>query len=161
LHRISCELRPASIDELGLGTALANYVTEWSSHFSLSADFHCRDENLDRLADDVRTTIYRLTQEALTHIGQHARRGRCVGVVVDRVEGEVRLTIEDNGCGFEAAASGTPGMSPQRGLGLLGMRERLVVIGGSLEVESSPEGSTIFVRIPVNSEQSSGQAATG
>ena len=116
---------------------------------------------LDQLADDVRTTIYRLTQEALTNIGKHARGVSCVSVVVDRVEGEVRLTIEDNGCGFEAAASGAPGLSPQRGLGLLGMRERLVVIGGSLEVESSPEGSTIFVRIPVDSGQSSAQAATG
>jgi PAS domain S-box-containing protein len=150
LHRISCELRPASIDELGLATVLANYVSEWSSHFSVSADFHCRDTNLDGLADDIRTTIFRVTQESLTNIGKHARGASCASVVIDRVGDEVRLTIEDNGCGFEAAADGPSGTSPQERLGLAGMRERLTLIGGSLEVESSSKGSTIFARIPAN-----------
>ena len=150
LHRISFELRPASIDELGLATVLSNYISEWSSHFSIAADFHCRDANLDQLADDMRTTIYRVTQEALTNIGKHAHGVTSVSVVIDRVGGEIRLTIEDDGCGFEAAAADPQDARRQRGLGLAGMRERLAVIGGALEVESSSEGSTIFARIPVN-----------
>jgi signal transduction histidine kinase len=114
----------------------------------VTADFHCRDENLDQLADDIRTTIYRVTQEALTNIGKHARGVASVSVVLDRVEGEIRLTIEDDGCGFEV--TGPQGARRERGLGLAGMRERLAVIGGALEIESSSEGSTIFARIPVN-----------
>jgi PAS domain S-box-containing protein len=160
LHRISCELRPASMDELGLATVLANYVAEWSSHFSVSADFHCRDINLDQLPDEIRTTIYRVTQEALTNIGRHALGVTSASVVIDRVEGEIRLTIEDNGCGFEAAAADRHGGSRQRGLGLAGIRERLALMGGSLEVESSSAGSTIFARIIVNPAKSSPVPAT-
>jgi PAS domain S-box-containing protein len=149
LHRISWELRPAAIDELGLTTVLTNYVSEWSSHFRVAADFHCGDRELDELADDIRTTIYRIMQEALTNIGKHARGVTSVSVVIDRIDSELRLTIEDNGSGFEAGATGPQGARRSGGLGLAGMRERLALVGGYFEIESSSNGSTIFARIPV------------
>jgi signal transduction histidine kinase len=149
LHRISWELRPASIDELGLTTVLANYVTEWSSHFGVAAEFLCRDTGLDGVADDIRTTIYRVIQEALTNIGKHARGATSVSIVIDRVAGELRLTIEDNGCGFDPAGSRSQEAMRRSGLGLAGIGERLALIGGYFEIESSSQGSTLFARIPV------------
>ena len=88
-------------------------------------------------------------QEALTNIGKHARGVTSVSVVIDRIDSELRLTIEDNGSGFEAGATGPQGARRSGGLGLAGMRERLALVGGYFEIESSSNGSTIFARIPV------------
>ncbi|MBX9843083.1 MAG: PAS domain S-box protein [Xanthobacteraceae bacterium] len=152
LHRIARELRPASIDELGLNSALANYVAEWSQQFGIAADFHRGDVDLDALTDEKRTAIYRIVQEALTNIAKHAREATSVSVLVGRSGSTLQLTIEDNGRGFDAAVpSGNSGLSGRRGLGLAGMRERLALIGGELEIESSSGvGTTVFARIPLD-----------
>jgi PAS domain S-box-containing protein len=153
LDRIARELRPASINELGLNTALANYVSEWSQQFGIPADFlRGGDFDLDTLTDEQRTVIYRIVQEALTNIAKHAREATSVSVVVGRAGGNVQLTIEDNGSGFDTAV--LDGHSPtkgRRGLGVAGMRERLALIGGELEIESSiGVGTTVFARIPAD-----------
>ena len=70
LHRVVWELRPAAIDDLGLAAVLASYVEEWNIQYGIRADFHCRDTLLDTLPVDVRTTLYRLVQEALTNIAK-------------------------------------------------------------------------------------------
>jgi two-component system sensor histidine kinase UhpB len=160
LHRIARELRPASIDELGLNSALANYVAEWSQQFGIVADFHRGDVDLDALTDEKRTAIYRIVQEALTNVAKHAREATSVSVLVGRSGSTLQLTIEDNGRGFDATApSGNSGahgglsgsQSGRRGLGVAGMRERLALIGGELEIESSSGiGTTVFARIPLD-----------
>jgi two-component system sensor histidine kinase UhpB len=157
LHRIARELRPASIDELGLNSALANYVAEWSQQFGISADFHRGDVDLDALTDEKRTAIYRIVQEALTNVAKHAREATSVSVLVGRSGSTtLQLTIEDNGGGFDAATPGGNGgasgnQSGRRGLGVAGMRERLALIGGELEIESSSGvGTTVFARIPLD-----------
>jgi two-component system, NarL family, sensor histidine kinase UhpB len=152
LHRIARELRPASIDELGLNSALANYVAEWSQQFGIVADFHRGDVDLDTLTDEKRTAIYRVVQEALTNVAKHAREATSVSVLVGRSGSTLQLTIEDNGRGYDAAApGGTPGLPGRRGLGVAGMRERLALIGGELEIESSSGvGTTVFARIPLD-----------
>jgi two-component system, NarL family, sensor histidine kinase UhpB len=157
LHRIARELRPASIDELGLNTALANYVSEWSQQLGIAVDFHHGDIDLDSLTDEKRTAIYRIVQEALTNIAKHAREATSVSVVVGRTGAIVQLTIEDNGRGFDIAnlnGNGTNGNATgkgRRGLGVAGMRERLALIGGELDIESSPGvGTTVFARIPAD-----------
>ena len=104
LHRIARELRPASIDELGLNSALANYVAEWSQQFGIAADFHRGDVDLDTLTDEKRTAIYRIVQEALTNVAKHARGATSVSVLVGRSGSTLQLTIEDNGGGYDAAA---------------------------------------------------------
>ena len=101
------------------------------------------------LPEDVRITIYRITQEALTNVAKHATGATTVTVVLSRVDGTVRLTVEDNGCGFDTTSEKQAKHSGD-GLGLVGMRERLSVIGGELEIESSiGTGTTIFARIPI------------
>ena len=101
--------------------------------------------------------IYRIVQEALTNIAKHAREATSVSVVVGRSGGTVQLTIEDNGRGFDLAALNGNGANAsaagkgRRGLGVAGMRERLALIGGELEIESSTGvGTTVFARIPAD-----------
>jgi signal transduction histidine kinase len=147
LHRIAWELRPASIDELGLTSALENYLGEWAKKHAINADFHCVDANLDRRSNEIRTTIYRVIQEGLTNIAKHAASATHVSVVIGVAEGTLYLAIEDDGRGFDPAAL------PSR-LGLAGMRERLLLVGGRLAIESSPSiGTTLFARIPLRSER--------
>jgi PAS domain S-box-containing protein len=155
LHRVAWELRPTSIDDLGLTSALANQVSEWSAKIGIDGDFHCGDRNLDQLPDEIRTSVYRVVQEALTNIAKHAAGTTAVSVVIDRSGGTLRLTIEDNGCGFEHAQGGGNGAGPGNGgLGIAGMRERLALIGGELEIESSANaGTTIFARIPLDRDR--------
>ena len=142
LHRIAWELRPPSIDELGLTNALEHYVADWGKQNRINVDFHCTDRHLDGRPDEIRTTVYRVVQEGLTNIAKHATHATDVSVVIGVAEGMLHLTIEDNGCGFDSAAA-----SPR--LGLAGMRERLQLVGGRLEIETSPSGTTLFARIPV------------
>jgi PAS domain S-box-containing protein len=152
LHHVAWELRPASIDELGLASALANYVSEWSEQCGLDADFFCNDPGVDGLANEIRTTLYRIVQEALTNIAKHTAAATSVSVVIDRLGPTLRLTVEDDGCGFDTASTETVNL--RTGLGLAGMRERIALVGGDIEIESSPGvGTTIFVRIPLPGEK--------
>jgi PAS domain S-box-containing protein len=150
LHHVAWELRPASFDELGMASALTDYISDWSERHGIAADFHCRDARVDELSEEVRTTIYRIVQEALTNVSKHAPDAQAVSVVVDRSGDTLQLTIEDNGGGFDLFAKAEPGNERRGGLGHVGMRERLALIGGQLEIESSAgTGTTIFVRIPL------------
>jgi len=146
LHRIAWELRPPSIDELGLASALQNYIEEWSKKNAITVDFQNVDTKLNERSDEIRTTIYRVVQEALTNVAKHAEKATHVGIVIGTTDDTLYLTVEDNGQGFDTAV-------PTLRLGLAGMRERLVLVGGHLEIESSGAGTTIFARIPLVSER--------
>jgi two-component system sensor kinase len=148
LHRVAWELRPLSIDEVGLAGALSNYLSEWSARYGIEADLYCRTRRLDELPDETRTTIYRVVQEALTNVAKHAQRATEISVVIEDAEQGLRLTIDDNGCGFDTGALNAQGGG--RGLGLAGIRERLSLIGGELDIESViGGGTTIFAKIPL------------
>lgn len=151
LQRVARELRPTSIDDLDLGAALANHVSEWSEQFRIEADFLAEGACLNDLGQEVRTTIYRIIQESLSNVAKHAG-ANSVSVIIDRTETLLRLTIEDNGRGFEVATAGKLAREQLAGgLGIAGMRERVALIGGEIEIESSiGNGSTIFVRIPLD-----------
>ena len=152
LQHVARELRPTSIDDLELEAALANYISEWSEQFGIEADFHCGGSSLDDLGQEVRTTLYRLIQESLSNVAKHAGADS-ISIVIDRAETLVRLTIEDNGCGFDPETAGKLAREQFRGgLGIAGMRERVALIKGEIEVESSAgAGTTIFARIPLES----------
>ena len=153
LHRVAWELRPASIDELGLTSALSDYIPEWSRQYGIEADFLCRDPHLDSIAEEKRTAIYRIVQEALTNVAKHARGVTSVSVVVDRTDSILQLTIEDDGDGFDLAEI-EAGRKRSGGLGIAGVRERLALIGGELEIETSRgAGTAIFARIPLHDER--------
>jgi signal transduction histidine kinase len=96
----------------------------------------------DRLPSDVETALYRIVQEALTNIVKHAHAS-VVSIVLARSGRAITAVIEDNGSGFKPSAGGD-------GLGLLGMGERLALLGGKLKIESSPgAGATIVAEVPL------------
>jgi signal transduction histidine kinase len=141
------ELRPTALDDLGLETAITQYIEEWGErsrlHFDLQLSLGDR-----RLPQTVETTVYRALQEAVTNVVRHAGAAN-VAVILAATDEQLQLIVEDDGKGFrpDDTEGGAPGA--QR-LGLLGVRERLALVDGSLEVESSPgAGTTLFVRVPV------------
>jgi PAS domain S-box-containing protein len=144
LDFLTSELRPAALKETGLVAALQNFVQEWSRHFAIAAEFHTAGLDKKRLSQETETNLYRIAQEALNNVFKHAEASR-VDVMLERRNKDAVLIIEDNGKGFileEAMASESPG------LGLISMRERAALVGGTLEIESTPgEGTTIFVRV--------------
>ncbi|MFN2414743.1 MAG: CheR family methyltransferase [Pyrinomonadaceae bacterium] len=145
---LAWELRPTALDDLGLTAALTNFVGEWSSHYHVPAEAHVSGfgSGALRLSPEVETCLYRITQEALNNVFKHAQAAR-VSVVLERRGGDAVLVIEDDGVGFDPAeaAVGVGG----RGLGLVGMRERAALLGGSVEFESRPgKGTTVFARVP-------------
>ncbi len=143
------ELRPASLDDLGLVVALGNLIRTWSEHFNIPAEFHTSGLDNERLAPEIETALYRIAQEALNNVYKHAGGSRA-DVILEQREGDAVLIIEDDGRGFdpevEAAGPGADG----RGMGLVGMRERAALAGGTLDIESMPgQGTTIYARVPV------------
>jgi signal transduction histidine kinase len=150
VHRISWELRPAAINELGLASALANYASGWSAQFGIPVELHCDGGKLDALAEDIRMTLYRVVGEALTNVCKHARGATAVSIVINCEPSLLRVTVTDDGCGFDTKPMvENTAKSVNDGLGLVGMRERLALLGGELEIESSPgSGTTVYARIP-------------
>lgn len=146
VHSLALELRPTALDDLGLEVALSNHLEAWSTRWKISADFHSRGF-LGRLALHLETTIYRIAQEALTNIVRHARANK-VNIVLERTDDRLILIVEDDGCGFDVNAVMKNAETEHR-LGLLGMKERVALVGGSLSIESDPDrGTTLYVRIP-------------
>jgi signal transduction histidine kinase len=146
VHNLSRGLRPSILDDLGLVPALERHLQEYQSR-GLRVDLHALGLE-GRLPGPVEIAVYRIVQEALTNIVKHAAAS-AVSVLLERRDGAVRIIVEDDGRGFElhrVLASG----DADRGLGLHGMHERAVLLGGSLTVESAPgRGTTVFASIPL------------
>jgi two-component system, chemotaxis family, CheB/CheR fusion protein len=142
---LAWELRPASLDDIGLSAALGNFVKDWSKHFGIPAEYHCTNADEARPSPETETCLYRIAQEALNNTYKHAQATRVV-VLLERRDHSVVLIVEDDGTGFNVEEK----EATQEGLGLLGMSERAALVGGKLEVESTPGGgTTVFARVPV------------
>ena len=144
-HHLAWELRPAALDDLGLETAISNYVEKWSERHSIPLDFHSGLANL-RLPPPVETAVFRIVQEALTNVLKHAQATR-VSVMLEYRYDELLVIVEDNGRGFQLDVPLT--VKAPGGLGLVGIRERVALVGGKLNIESEPgSGATLAIRIP-------------
>ena len=138
------ELRPTSLEDVGLRAALTNFVHTWSTHVGIRVQLHTNPSSGERLPSSVETMVYRLAQEALNNIAKHSRANR-VDVALERNAEHLSLIIEDNGVGFNPSDIKSLG----RGFGLTGMRERAALIGADFQIESTPSrGTTIIVRVP-------------
>lgn len=148
LDFLAWELRPASLDDLGLIAALEKYVNEWTRYANVPAHFIARLPKDDRFPFEIETNLYRIAQEALNNVYKHAAAGR-VEISLLRRDAQLILLIEDDGRGFVPEEN----MNRATGIGLVGMQERAVLVGGSIEIESAPgSGTRIFVRIPYTPE---------
>jgi PAS domain S-box-containing protein len=143
LHRLAMDLRPASLDHLGLVPSLQQYTALVGRQSELSVRFEALGLDGKRLAPDVETNIFRIAQEALTNVIRHAHATQADVLLENREQG-VLLIIEDNGIGFDYDEAARRGR-----LGLFGMRERAEMLGGHVVVETSPgTGTTVFVEVP-------------
>jgi len=137
LHRLAIDLRPASLDHLGLVPALRQHAESISDQHGLAVQFEVIGE-INRLPEEVETAIYRIVQEALTNVVRHAQATR-VDILLERRAEALIVIVEDNGVGFD------PGKPQVSHLGLLGMQERADMLGGSINFESSPSGGTVII----------------
>jgi signal transduction histidine kinase len=145
LHKLAVNLRPASLDHLGLVTALEQYVKEFSKQYNIKVGFDAVGMHKERLPSDVETALFRIVQESLTNVILHAQATR-VDVLISHRRGQVAATIEDNGVGFIPTSP-----TFEDHLGLFGMRERVEMLGGKFTIESSPgKGTTVNVEVPTN-----------
>jgi signal transduction histidine kinase len=152
VHDLALELRPSMLDDLGLSAALRHLSKGYQDRFHIPVDLQVLGLDEGRLPPEVETALYRIVQEALTNVAKHAHAEN-VSVVLEKREPSVRLIIEDDGRGFDvnSVLGSRRGSSVIDGkLGLYGMRERAVLLGGTLTIESTPNvGTTIFVDAPL------------
>jgi signal transduction histidine kinase len=141
VRALAVELRPSALDDFGLGPALERLAQTFAERSGVAASVEASLE--ERLPSEVETTLYRVVQEALSNIVKHAGATH-VSVIVARRERSVVAIIEDDGVGF------APDGVREDALGLLGMRERLALVGGTLEIESADgTGTTVAAQVPV------------
>jgi two-component system, NarL family, sensor histidine kinase DevS len=142
VRRLAVELRPSALDDFGLVSAVERLADTFRDQSGLQVDLEAQvgDERLPR---EVETAFYRIIQEALTNIVKHARASR-VSILLTYRDGSVAAIVEDDGSGFD------PSATSDDGLGLVGMRERVGLIGGRLRIESAPgSGTTVRAEVPL------------
>ena len=141
VRRLAVELRPKALDDFGLVPALERLRDTFAEQTGMRVDLESRIR--ERLPTDVETALYRIVQEALTNVVKHAQ-ATAVSIVLAPKDRAVTALIEDDGRGFTPDGSG-------EGLGLLGMGERLALLGGRLKIESSHgAGTTIVAEVPLS-----------
>jgi signal transduction histidine kinase len=141
VRRLAVELRPKALDDFGLVPALERLTTGFAEQTGIETHLESRLAE-GRLPSETETVLYRVVQEALTNIVKHAQAEH-VSLVLQRKPGKVTAVIEDDGRGFSTDEE------RDGGLGLVGMRERVALVGGRVEIESSSAGTTIVVEVPV------------
>ncbi len=142
VRQLAVELRPAALDDFGLVPALERLTQSFAEQTGIALEFEASLPP-GRMPTDIETALYRIVQESLTNIVKHARAGS-VSVVLTRKDDSVSVVVEDDGVGFE------PGRTGDGGLGLLGMEERVALLGGRVAIESRPGAGTTFVaEVPV------------
>ena len=142
-RRISADLRPLMLDDLGLAAATEWLVQNFTQHTGIACTLEALEEDLD-LQDPHATAVFRVLQESLTNIAKHAGASQ-VEVAVKRADGRIALRVSDNGRGF------TPRDAPKPGsYGLLGVRERASLLGGEVAIDSAPgRGTIVQLDLPV------------
>ena len=142
MRQLAVELRPKALDDFGLAAALERLTESFAEQTGIAVGFESTLP-AERLAPEIETALYRIVQECLTNIVKHARAGS-VSIVLGRKPDAVTAVVEDDGVGFD------PARTRDDGLGLIGMRERVALVGGRLTIESRPGAGTTFVaEVPV------------
>jgi two-component system, NarL family, sensor histidine kinase NreB len=142
IRKLSVELRPSALDDMGLVAALRTYFSNYQKKFGVSVNFMF-DGDKKRFPSTVDTALYRIVQEALTNTAKYAQTDR-IDIVLSRTPVDIQLVIKDHGQGFEVEDP------TRRGVGLYSMEERAAILGGTFRIVSfQNEGTTIEVKIPL------------
>lgn len=144
VRRISTELRPSVLDDLGLVAAMELHLNEFEKRSGIHIFFSQPETEL-RLTDPVKNALFRIFQESLTNVARHSGAKK-VKVKLEKKKNEIVLLIEDNGVGFDERKA-----SAKKTLGVLGMKERAAGIGGQYLISGKPgKGTTIMVTVPIH-----------
>jgi len=142
VRRLAVELRPSALDDFGLVPAVERLADTFREQTGMLVDLETQLGE-ERLPGEVETALYRIVQEALTNVVKHAEAGR-VSILLTRKDGGALAVVEDDGLGFD------PGAARKEGLGLVGIRERVGLLGGRLRIESSTgAGTTLVAQVPL------------
>ena len=144
LHRLAMNLRPASLDHLGLVEAITSLAQSTGERSGITVRFKSlgRDQR-NRLTEDIESSVYRIVQESLTNIVRHAQ-ATFADVILQWKDDQIMIIVEDDGVGMDLASARSAGH-----LGLVGMQERTEMLGGQLLIDSHPDmGTTLVVEIP-------------
>jgi signal transduction histidine kinase len=151
VHRFACELRPPVLDDLGLIPALRTYCDGLASRRKFKISFAASGP-VESLDSGRRTALYRVAQEALTNVSRHAKASK-VSLTLSEAPGIIRMEVIDNGQSFQVDQA--LAAQHRNRLGLIGMRERLEMVGGTLTITSVPgRGTTVRADIPLDSPPS-------
>lgn len=144
---LSHDLRPRGLDQMGLVRTISRYCKDFSARRGLEVHFHSTRFNDSQLDPDTAINLFRVVQEALRNAGKHAKASR-VNVILEVSSPNVVLQIDDDGKGFDVDARTLTALSEKR-MGLWGMRERVGLLKGTLEISSRPtEGTRILAAVP-------------
>ena len=141
VRRLAVELRPKALDDFGLVPAIERLASTFEEQTGMTVQLEDRLLG-NRLPGEVETALYRIVQEALTNVVKHAH-AQHVSILLTLKEGSVAAIIEDDGSGFDPGAR-------TEGLGLIGIRERLDLLGGHLVIESTRAGTTLVAEVPLS-----------
>ena len=152
VHRFACELRPAMLDDLGLIPALNAFIKKFVKRTGLRVDFSpVPKDKIEKLDSLKRTILYRIAQEALNNVDKHARAS-LINISIQIMNNTFCMKISDNGISFDV--NKTLGSKRHKRLGIIGMRERVEMVGGIFTIESVPgKGTTVSVQILFDESQ--------
>ncbi len=153
IRNLSIDLRPSALDDLGLLPALRWYVKEYQQKTNIEVEFHTTGfKDRERLSPEMETALYRVVQESLTNVAKHAQAHK-VTIMLREEADAVNATITDDGRGFDVEEIQKMG-DQDRGLGLVGMQERALLLDGTVTIESGHEhGTFVNVHIPLHPTQ--------
>jgi signal transduction histidine kinase len=144
VRRIATQLRPSILDDLGLVSAMEWQSEEFEKRFKIQTRFST-NVSIVEMESEIATGLFRIFQESLTNVLRHSKATE-VAAVLQADEGQLTLQITDNGIGFNAAQ-----IENKKTLGLLGMKERTLMMGGTYEITSKPDqGTTVIITVPID-----------
>lgn len=147
IRALAHDLRPPTLDVAGINLSLQSYCQEFSEHVSIPVKY--KGAEISGLTDEISISLYRILQEGLTNIAKHAQETTHVNVTLSYNKKSVILTIADNGSGFDPAPN-------KKGIGILGMQERLALLGGHLQISPGTRRGTrlkAIIPLPARTQQ--------
>jgi len=156
LRTMSHLLHPPLLDEVGLSSAIRQYLDGFAERSKITVHFNCPDD-FGRLSQDLETAIFRVVQESLTNIHRHSGSPEA-SLRLSRDGHEVHLEVEDQGKGIRSDKRKAMDSAGTPGVGIRGMRERIRQLGGSLEINSDGKGTTVVVRVAIPNTSSTAAA---